>query len=492
MISGSRTLGTFEQALAEVRQKLEEVDSRTDELSTRQLALEQEDLNDYRQLAKLRVDLLATDKAQNSLDETERLAKAILEKRQEELATVEEQLAMAKETATSLALRREKQAAVIAALSDRIDEEEKKTQDRLDKDPRYVQQRDMAQSAQRTTLHADTKAKQSEEELESKGQPYRDDPLFMYLWQRGYLTPDYRAGFLTRWLDGLVGKLVKYGESRANFARLQEIPLRLREHAAALQERAEREYAMLHTLDQQAREADGITRLDEELEKEQEKLGTIDKEIEQVGEKVHLLEQNKADFAAGVDPSYHKAIELLTDELRKDDLVALHQNALATPFPEDDVIIVNLFRRREAKQDILQGRNELKELRAKHETRIRELERILADFKRNRFDSPETAFADGDMVAMMLGNFLNGLLSRDSLWKVLEQQRRYQRRRADPGFGSGGFGRGTVWGGGFRLPRTPGSSGRSFPFPGGGGGNFRFPSGGGGSSGGGFRTGGGF
>jgi hypothetical protein len=124
----------------------------------------------------------------------------------------------------------------------------------------------------------------------------------------------------------------------------------------------------------------------------------------------------------------------------------------------------------------------LRELRAKHEARIHELEKVLADFKRNHFDSPETAFADGALVSMMLGNFLNGLLSRDALWKVLEQQQSYQRRQADPGFGSGGFGRGTVWGGGMRFPRMPGPSG----------GGFRFPSGGGGSSGGGFRTGGGF
>lgn len=483
MISGRRTLGTFEQALADVRRKLEEVDKQTNELSNKQLALEQEDLNDYRQLARLRVDLLATEKAQGSLDEAEKLAKALLEKRQLELARIAEEIAVSESAAKDLENRRQEQAARISALSDQIDSAEKKTQDRLDRDPRYIQQRDAVQAAQRTAIHAETKAKQSEEELESKGQPYRDDPLFMYLWQRGYQTPDYRGNPLTRWLDGWVARIVKFGEARANFVRLQDIPLRLREHATALKEHAEAEYAKLHSLDLEAREADNITRLDAELEKEQKELENIDNEIERGTEERSVLEKKKGAFAAGDDPNYLKAIELLTEELRKDDLVVLHQDALATPFPEDDVIIVNLFRRNESKQEIRQGRNELRELRAKHEARIRELEKVLADFKRNRFDSPETAFADGDLVAMMLGNFLNGLLSRDALWKVLEQQRRYQRRQADPGFGSGGFGRGTVWGGGIRLPRMPGPSG----------GGFRFPSGGGGrSSGGGFRTGGGF
>ncbi len=482
MISGRSTLGTFEQALAEIRQKLEEVDKQTNELTNRQLALEQEDLADYRQLARLRVDLLATEKAQSSLDEAERLTKALLEKRQIELAVIGEEITAAKKKGEEIALRREEQAAAVAALSDQIDNAEKMTQDRLDRDPQYVQQRDAVQTAQRTVLHAETKAKQSEEELESKGQPYRDDPLFMYLWQRGYQTADYRGGSLTRWLDGWVARIVKYGEARANFVRLQDIPLRLREHATALQENAEAVYSKLHSLDQQARETDGIARLDEELEKEKKRLEEIDSEIEQATAMTSALEVKKGDFAAGEDSHYLKAIELLAEELRKDDLVTLHQDALATPFPEDDVIIVNLFRRNEVKQEIRQSRNELRELRAKHEARIHELEKVLADFKRNHFDSPETAFADGALVSMMLGNFLNGLLSRDALWKVLEQQQSYQRRQADPGFGSGGFGRGTVWGGGMRFPRMPGPSG----------GGFRFPSGGGGSSGGGFRTGGGF
>ncbi|MEN8762050.1 MAG: hypothetical protein ABF290_06405, partial [Thiogranum sp.] len=63
-------------------------------------------------------------------------------------------------------------------------------------------------------------------------------------------------------------------------------------------------------------------------------------------------------------------------------------------------------------------------------------------------------------------NFLNGMLDRDSLWRVLEQQQRYRPRRTNPTFGSGGFGRGTVWGG--RRGGLGGGFGR-----GGGGGGFR-------------------
>jgi len=499
MISGTQTLASFQQALADEQNQLKEVGRRIDELSDRQLALEQEDLTDYRELARLRVDLLATEQAQSNLDEAERLVQSFLNERQGERDQAEKAIDKAKAEALELGRRREEQAALTAELADRIDDAEKETQDKLDQDPHYVEQRDSVELARRTAIHADTKANQSEEELESKGQPYRDDPLFMYLWQRGYRTPEYKGGNLTRWLDVWVARLVNYSESRAHFVRLQEIPKRLREHAQMRSQEAEAEYEKLHQLDQQARESDGITRLDEELARQQERLAEIDREIEVSAEKMWTLEEKKAAFTAGEDPNYQKAVNFLSQELAKDELTALHEDALSTPFPEDDIIIADLFHRLESKEEITEGRRELKELRTKHEVRTRELEKILVDFKKNRFDSPGSGFANSAMVSMMLANFLNGLLSRADLWRLLEQQRRYQPRKADPGFGSGKFGQGTVWGGGLGLPRTPRPSGGGFRFPSGGGGGSRFPRSGGGGfrvprggGSGGFRTGGGF
>jgi hypothetical protein len=498
MISGTQTLASFQQALADERRKLEAVDRRSDELSEEKLTLEQEDLADYRNLARLRVDMLATEQTQSSLDETERLVQSFLNERQAERERIVQAIAAAEVEARELNGRRQQQANGFAELAQRIDDAEKETQDRLDRDPDYIRQRDQVELARRTAIHADTKAGQSEEELENKGQPYRDDPLFMYLWKRGYQTPDYSGGNLTRWLDGWVARLVKYPEARANFVRLQEIPIRLREYAQMRSQEAEAEYEKLLNLDQQAREADGITRLDEELAREQEHLADIDREIEAAAEKMQSLEEKKAAFTAGEDANYLKAIDFMSKELARDELTILRDDALSTPFPEDDIIIASLYDRLERKEEIGEGRIELKELRSQHEARIRELEKILLDFKQNRYDSPGTGFADGALVTMMLANFLNGMLSRADLWRVLEQQHRYQPRRADPGFGSGGYGRGTVWGGGIRLPSGSRPSRGGFRFPSGGGGGFRFPSGGGGGfrmprgGGGGFRTGGGF
>jgi hypothetical protein len=140
----------------------------------------------------------------------------------------------------------------------------------------------------------------------------------------------------------------------------------------------------------------------------------------------------------------------------------------------------------------LQG---LKDTLAQHHTRLTELESVRTEFKRYHYDRAGSSFSDGAVIALMLGNFLNGMLDRRALWKVLQEQQQYRPQRSDPTFGSGGFGRGTVWGGGVGdlgglgdilgggLGRGRGRGGW-----GGGGGGV----GGGRGGGGGFRTGGGF
>ena len=153
------------------------------------------------------------------------------------------------------------------------------------------------------------------------------------------------------------------------------------------------------------------------------------------------------------------------------------------------MIISHLLEQEEQEQDLLDGITELKSFNAQQQKRLAEMESLRSEFKRHKFDSPGTGFSDPAVIAATLGNLINGVLTREAFWRILQQQRRYQPRRADPGFGSGGFGRGTVWGSGMRFPSSRGggifgSSRRGgFSFPGGGFGR---------RGGGGFRTGGGF
>jgi hypothetical protein len=190
-----------------------------------------------------------------------------------------------------------------------------------------------------------------------------------------------------------------------------------------------------------------------------------------------------------------EAVEYLAGELQREQLVRLRQEAMATPYPDDDLIVGRLLGRDAELKRLEDALRDLKDTMQQEGRRLAGIEALRADFKRNRFDRAGSLFGDGSLVALMIANFVNGVLDRRTLWRVLEEQQRYQPQYSDPRFGSGGFGRGTVWGGGLgdilgdlgRGGVGRGRGGLGGGWGGGLGGGSR-PSGGGG----GFRTGGGF
>lgn len=499
MISGRQTLASIDQALGGERAKMDEIEQRIEAMSASLVERQKADAQDFRELAKVRVDLLAGGELVKHIDQAEQQVLSLLKLRETTAGELKGRIRVAEEARDSLDSERAAQAEAVDRAADTVDEAEAKTQARLNAQAAYQAQRERAREAERTAMHAEEKAASSEQEQEQKGESYRDDPLFKYLWERNYGLPEYDASSLVRWLDGKVARLIGFADARANYARLNEIPKRLREHAEGRNEAAEAEFQALKDLDKAARQADGISALEAELEQQQSKLDAIDERIAAAEEGHRTLLERQAAFATGEDEHTRKAVDYLAAEFRRDDLMELRREALATPFPDDDLIVSRMLERdgegRQAEASI----KGLKETLEQQRKRLSELESVRAEFKRHRFDRSGSSFSDGAMVAMILGNFLNGMLDRRTLWKVLQEQQSYRPQRSDPTFGSGGFGRGSPWGGGAGdlrdLGGIVGGLGRGGFGRGGLSGGSRGRGGGfgrGGGGGGGFRTGGGF
>jgi hypothetical protein len=496
MISGRQTLASIDQALNEERRKMGEVEQRIETLNATLVQHRQADAQDYRELAKVRVDLLAGGTLVQHIDQAERQVLSLLSSREVAARELGARIQAAEGARMALEAERTIQANEVDRGAEAVDEAEARTQARLDAEPEYQAQRERAREAERTAMHAAEKAERSEQEKDQKGESYRADPLFMYLWGRNYGLPAYAASPLIRWLDGKVARLIGFADARANYARLNEIPERLREHAEGLKAAAEAQFQALKDLDTAAREADGIPALEAQLEHQQSKLDAVDKRIEEAEAERQSLLAQKAAFAAGDDEHTRKAVEYLAAEFRRDDLMELRREALATPFPDDDLIVSRMLQRGEEGQKTEATLQGLKDTLEQHRKRLGELDAVRTEFKRHRYDRAGSSFGDGALIAMMLSNFLNGMLDRKTLWKALQEQQRYRPQHSDPTFGSGGFGRGTVWGGGLGdlgglgdiLGRGRGGPGRTRGGWGGGLGG----GGGSGGGGGGFRTGGGF
>ena len=484
MISGRQTLASLDEALAEERGKLDAVEQRIQSLSESVVAGQKVDAGDYRDLARLRIDLLEGGDLVAHIDQAERQVLALLEKREAAAGALDERLQAAEVERRTLEVERAAQASQVDRAAEGVDEAEALTQARLDADPAYQAQRQRAHEAERTAMHAEEKAASSEQEKDQKGESYRSDPLFIYLWERNYGLPTYEASSLFRWLDGKVARLIGFADARANYSRLNEIPRRLREHAERRRAAADAEFQVLRELDRKAREADGISALERRVEARQGELDAIDRRIEAAETEHQTLLAQKAAFASGEDEQMRKAVEYLAAEFRRDDLMELRREALATPFPDDDLVVSRILDREHERQRAGGALEGLKETLLQHSKRLSELEAVRTEFRRHRYDRAGSSFSDGGLIAMMLSNFLNGMLDRRTLWKVLQEQQRYRPRQSDPGFGSGGFGRGTVWGGGVGdLPdfgdvfgqRSRGASrgGRGGGLGSGGGGGFR-------------------
>lgn len=463
MITGRQALQDIQQALGQEQQRLKEVDSRLSHNNDEVLQLDSRRATELQRLARLRLQFLSAGHIDGPADDTDRAVLALIEARNQAYQQVQQRLAALEADADELAARASELSDARQKLADDIGAAERATQQRLEADPAYQAQLTKAQESERVAAQADAKATQSEEELESKGAAYREDRLFTYLWERGYGTSAYRPGGglfgpLLRWLDGKVARLIGFADARPNFHRLQELPERLREHAERVDQRAEDEFEKLRQLDLQGRIDDGIPELETQLEETQTALDEVHAaQTALAGRNQEALAELET-FAQGTDSNYRKAVELLRSELESAPLKVLKGEALATPSPDDDVIVARLRDLNAERDRKAQSAAELKESAALHRKRLSELEKLRADYTRAGMDAPNSGFRDKQAVTGGINQFLTGLLTVEALWRLLNSQRVRTPNSSNPDFGSGGFGRGTVWGGGRSFPSGRGSN----------------------------------
>lgn len=481
MISGREALGSIDQTIGQARDQIATLQHEITEVTESLLAARKAQTDDYLALARVRVEQLADGPdVVEHVSETRHQVIALLARRDAAYDELRGRIANLVDAIRHLEARRTAQASVLDDAVAEVDQAEALLQAHLDQAPAYRAQRERAEVAERQAMHAQDKAERSAREREHKGEDYRNDPLFTYLWERDYGESGYAARGLTRWLDGKVARLIGYADARANYARLNEIPQRLAEHAGHLRELADAEFERLRELDEEARIADGVPALEQGVATEQANLDVIDEELAASTAQRQGLAREQTAFDSGRDEHTQAAIDYLANEYRREDLVALREQAIRTPYPEDDLVIARMLNREDEQARVEASIQGLREAIDQQQVRLLELESLRADFKRNRYDRSGSVFSNDSIIPVLLGQFLAGMLDRGMLWKVLREQQHYSPNHSDPGFGSGGFGRGTVWKGGLGdLGDIIGGLGR---------GGF----GGGRGGGGGFRSGGGF
>jgi hypothetical protein len=222
---------------------------------------------------------------------------------------------------------------------------------------------------------------------------------------------------------------------------LNEIPMRLREHADRQAAIAIEADAAVDALETAAIDAAGGKPMREALEAAQRSIATIDARMveaeDERDEKAKLLRN----LAQGTDPAFAQALQALADGLGREDMQTLLEDARRTRTGQDDTLIAQIddarAKVREEESETQGERDRLKILAA----RRRELEDIQFEFKKARYDDPRSTFREDRLVGDLLNDFLRGGISAANYW---EQWRRSQNWTAGT----------SDWGGGVGLPNN--------------------------------------
>ncbi|WP_147275995.1 hypothetical protein [Pelagibacterium lacus] len=490
----------LDDALRDIRREEDDITRRIARTNERIGKLRETELTHLRDLARIRLDPETQAQLSGTLSRAEEQARTMLKSHAAAMAENEKALAEKEATLTRLSREREERLAEAGSAQAQIDALAEAVEAGLGADAEFRALTTSFAESETIAIEADRKADKAEADREEKGRPYREDPLFLYLWERGYATPDYKAGNITRLLDNWVARLVDFHKARPNYAMLNAIPERLREHA----DRVEADVVAIETAMADRRRAAldqaGGKPARETLEAASARLTAIDAEILAIEDERDTLTAEQKRLADGTDPAFGEAVEVLSGAIRDTDVERLIADARATRTPEDDAIVARLqdSRRRMAEEqsELEEERTRLKTL----ESRRRELEDIEFEFKRSRYDDPRSRFGDEKLVGDFLTDFLKGGMTAATYWDkwhqsqdwsgtsgpIVPSSRPSASRKSGGGFTlpPGGFSPRPSSGGGrggFSRPRSGGFGGKGFKTGGGFGGK-----------GGGFKTGGGF
>ncbi len=431
MSSGRETLGQIETALADLRGQESRVQRELDEASQKRASLAADRLAALKDLALTRVREAVADGVVSEADSLSDQVRVLLDARQRTITQSRARLDKAEAQRQTLIEQQEKLTAHIAGLEDTLDRTSEEARRVLASDPSYLALRKTHDDIAAMLDKARAKAEQAARTELERGKPYRDDPLFMYLWKRQYGSSAYVAQPLFAWLDSKVAGLVRYSDARANFAVLTEIPVRLREHADRLAVLVAAEAGRLDAMAAAKIKELAGTDAVAGLAKARAEQDVLIKQSEAVSAELNETGNQLRLYAEGEDQSYQSAVGLYTGFLQHESARALIAEAKATPTPTDDKIVERVLA---FGDDIDALEKSIAEDRGKLDglfQRKQELTRISGNFRRERYDDVGSVI-DGIDTQDLLMLLLRGAITAAEYWARTQSGQRWRDRPADP------------------------------------------------------------
>jgi len=490
LINGRDALHRLDTLTASAREEFDAAARAADGHSRRRMDLAQLKADGYRELAAMRLDVIRSE-ADDTLTAAEKEAAGLLT---EHAAFVE---AINRDVATAEAALKDTEAArragegVVDAALHAYETLVAETEKAVQSDPGYIALKDAFDQARAVSTRAEQKLELAKADRAEKSKPYESDPLFAYLWQRKFRTPEYGKRGLSKAMDGWVASLCKYDAAYLNYARLVELPDRIGEHLANMRLEEAEAQAAIERFEAQALEARGAAKFSADLAAAKDKLKALDAALA-TAEATHAglrVQQERA--GSGDTGPQEKARRVIEAGLTKASFPDLKVLAAETTTPDDDRVVDTLIKLRTEELQMEVNARSVDALPARRRAGAETLEQVRSRFKQSGLDSPYVMLLRGAFEAALEAYGRGPAPDGEALWRAIRATIQQAPRNDDDYFGGPRRGRNVGVGdvvAGVLIGEVIKAATRGSRWGGGGwGGGF---GGGGSSGGGGFRTGG--
>lgn len=432
-ISGRDALEQLDRRLSRLRRRLNDAIQTADSIDGRLAEIQSHRVGALQKLADMRLDVIQ----QADIEDLDRLHRQALELLQSHTDYIEQER-QAIETASDKIADLEAARADLSdqhqALEIAIETKLADIESRLKDDAAYRGLVDAFEEADAIADRADQKLAVAIDEREEKSAAYLSDPLFSYLWDRGFGTTVYEGGGLLKMFDGWVAKLCKYDGARPNFARLNDITDWLGDHAQATRDAAELAKATLETAERQAIEDAGLPADEDKADALRSQIADTDAHIE-TAETAHAdLTERHAKTLIGEEGPAKQARKLLERGLQHMSIPDLRMLAAETVTLDDDEIVDDLVELRTEEMSLELETERVSDAPTRLGQELGAFEALRRRFKDARFDS-ESALIKIALFDDALEKLASGRSDVSRALKQIHQSVRRKERRTRNGFG---------------------------------------------------------
>lgn len=434
VITGRDALHRLDTLTSGAREEFNAAAQAADGHSRRRADLARLKAESYRELARIRLDVIKSG-ADETLSVAEQEANKLLDQHETFLATIGGDVEKAEGALKDAEAKRRAGETDVDAALNAYETLTATVEAEVQSDPGYVALKQGYEEAKSVAVRAEQKLELAKTDRSEKGKPYQADPLFSYLWERKFRTPEYRKGGLSRMLDNWVAKLCRYDEAYLNYARLTELPDRIAEHMASMRLEEAEAQAAIERFEAQKLEERGANKLAGELVQAKEKLKALDGALGGAEATHRSLREQQERAASGDSGPQEKARLVIEEGLAKASFPDLKVLAAETTTPDDDRIVEALIRLRTEELQMEVNWRNVEALPSRRRAGADTLETVRRRFKEVGLDSPYVMVLRGAFEAALEAYGKGPSPDGEALWRAIQATIRQAPRDDDDYFG---------------------------------------------------------